>query len=109
MQTVAEHLATALARRGISTAFGIPGGETLSFLEALHSAGFRFVLTRHETAAGLMAEGLHHATGAPGLLVATVGPGAANCPNAVAQASLDRVPLVVVTGNVAASHGGQFT
>lgn len=94
---------------GVKTAFGIPGGETLTLMEALHAAGLRFVLARHETGAGLMAEGLHHATGAPGLLVATVGPGVANCPNAVAQASLDRVPLVVVTGNVATTHGTSFT
>lgn len=109
MSTVAEHLAAALAREGITTGFGIPGGETLWILEALRRAGIRFVLARHETGAGLMAEGHHHATGEPGLLVATVGPGVANCPNAVAQALLDRVPLVVVTGNVATTHGGTFT
>ena len=106
---VAEHLSEALVRAGIRVGFGIPGGETLTLLEAFRKQPIRFVLARHETGAGLMAEGLHHATGAPGLLVATVGPGVANCPNAVAQAALDRVPLVVVTGNVAARHTGAFT
>ncbi|MEN0067839.1 MAG: thiamine pyrophosphate-binding protein [Myxococcota bacterium] len=106
---MAEHLAHALVQAGIRTGFGIPGGETLTLLEALRAAGIRFVLTRHETGAGLLAEGLHHVTGAPGLLVATVGPGVANCPNAVAQAKLDRVPLIVITGNVADHHGVAFT
>jgi len=109
MPCVADTLASALHRAGIHTAFGIPGGETLTLLEALRSVGIRFVLARHETGAGLLAEGLHHADGSPGLLVATVGPGVANCPNAVAQALLDRVPLVVVTGNVADHHGNAFT
>ncbi len=109
MDTVADHLAAALVGCGVTTGFGIPGGETLWLLESLRLNGIRFVLARHETGAGLMAEGLHHATGEPGLLVATVGPGVANCPNAVAQARLDRVPLVVVTGNVADDHDGRFT
>ena len=99
-RTVADALAERLYAAGIRYAFGVPGGEVLTLMGALERAGIRFVLVRHETAGGFMAEGVWHATGAPGLLVATVGPGVANTVNVVANAEQDRVPLVVLTGCV---------
>src|SRR3546814_4313963 len=69
----ADVLARRLYDAGCRWAFGIPGGEVLTFVDALEKAGIRFVLAKHENAAGFMAEGVHHMTGAPGILVATVG------------------------------------
>jgi acetolactate synthase I/II/III large subunit len=97
---VADALARRLYDAGCRWAFGIPGGEVLTFIDALERAGIRFVLAKHENAAGFMAEGVYHMTGAPGILVATVGPGVANALNVAANAEQDRVPLIVVSGCV---------
>ncbi|HEV7257245.1 MAG TPA: thiamine pyrophosphate-binding protein [Bosea sp. (in: a-proteobacteria)] len=96
----ADLLARQLAVAGATHAFGIPGGEVLALVDALEQAGIRFKLARHENAAGFMAEGLWHATGALPVLVATLGPGVANAVNVVANAQQDRVPLIFVTGCV---------
>mgnify|MGYP001998013057 CR=1 FL=1 len=66
----------------------------------MEDAGIKFLLSKHENAAGFMAEGVHHITKAPGLLIATVGPGAANAVNVTVNALQDRVPLIVITGCV---------
>jgi len=106
-------VATLVARRlheaGCRFAFGIPGGEVLHLIDALERAGIRFVLCKHENAGGFMAAGSYHATGAPAVVVATVGPGVANLVNAVADAYLDRVPMIVLTGCVDAADTVGFT
>lgn len=99
----------ALAGAGAMHAFGIPGGEVLALMEGLSAAGIDFVLTKHENAAGFMAEGLWHATGAPGVLVATIGPGVANAINTVANAHQDKVPLIFLTGCVDAAEAETYT
>lgn len=96
--TGADLLAARLAAAGATHAFGIPGGEVLVLVDALERTGIRFLLAKHENAAGFMAEGLWHATGALPVLVATLGPGVANAVNVVANAQQDRVPLVFITG-----------
>ncbi|MCK0166738.1 thiamine pyrophosphate-binding protein [Jannaschia sp. S6380] len=105
--------ADALARRlhaaGCRRAFGMPGGEVLTLLDALGRAGIEFVLCHHENAAGFMAEGAHHVDGAPAILVATVGPGAMNGVNVVANAEQDRVPMIVLTGCVDAAEAENYT
>jgi len=98
--TAAEVIAARLHAAGVRHAFGIPGGEVLALVDALTRAGIAFHLAKHENAAGFMAEGVWHATGAPGVLVATVGPGLANAFNVVANAEQDRVPLIVLSGMV---------
>ena len=85
---------------GVRFAFGIPGGEVLTLIDGLEKAGIRFILSKHENAAGFMAEGVYHITGTPGVLIATVGPGAANAVNVTANALQDRVPMIVITGCV---------
>lgn len=109
MRTGGRIIGDALAAAGATHAFGIPGGEVLALMEGLDSAGIRFVLTKHENAAGFMAEGVWHATGAPGILVATIGPGVANAINTVANAHQDRVPLIFLTGCVDASEAETYT
>ncbi|MEO9684621.1 MAG: thiamine pyrophosphate-binding protein [Tateyamaria sp.] len=105
----ADVLAARLYDAGCRFAFGMPGGEVLTLVDALERAGIRFVLCKHENAAAFMAEGAWHRTGAPGILVATVGPGALNGVNAVANAHQDRVPLIVLAGCVDADEAQTYT
>jgi acetolactate synthase I/II/III large subunit len=74
MMRVADTVARGLAAAGVRHAFGMPGGEVVTLVDALADAGIRFVLARHETAAAIMAAGAAAVTGAPGLLVTTLGP-----------------------------------
>ncbi|MEL7131420.1 MAG: thiamine pyrophosphate-binding protein, partial [Pseudomonadota bacterium] len=105
----ADVLASRLYDAGCRFAFGMPGGEVLTIVDALERAGIRFILCKHENAAAFMAEGTWHRTGAPGILVATVGPGALNGVNAVANAHQDRVPLIVLAGCVDADEAQTYT
>lgn len=109
MTRAADLLARRLYEAGCRHAFGMPGGEVLTLVDALVAAGIRFVLCKHENAAGFMAEGVWHRTGAPGILVSTVGPGAANGVNVVANAMQDRVPLIVLTGCIDADEALTYT
>ncbi len=109
MIRAADALARRLYAEGCRYAFGMPGGEVLTLVDALEAAGIRFVLAKHENAAAFMAEGVYHRTGAPGILVATVGPGALNGVNAVANAHQDRVPLIVLAGAVDADEAQTYT
>lgn len=104
----ADVLARRLYAAGCRHAFGMPGGEVLTLIDALEKAGIRFVLAKHENAAGFMAEGVHHMDGAPAILVATVGPGAMNGVNVIANAEQDRVPLIVLTGCVDAAEAETY-
>lgn len=105
----ADAVAARLAAAGATHAFGIPGGEVLALVDALERAGIRFGLAKHENAAGFMAEGLWHMTGALPVLVATLGPGVANAVNVVANAQQDRVPLIFITGCVDQALAESYT
>ncbi len=109
MTTGADIIGRALAAAGATHAFGIPGGEVLALMQGLDAAGMEFVLVKHENSGGFMAEGLWHMTGALPVLVATLGPGAANAVNVVANAMQDRVPLIFLTGCVDASEAETYT
>lgn len=109
MPTVAEHIAQRLHEAGARHAFGIPGGEVLALMEALDRAGVRFHLVKHETAGGFMADAVARLGGAPGVLVATLGPGVSNLVTAVAHAYLDRTPMVVLTACVDPALGPTYT
>jgi acetolactate synthase-1/2/3 large subunit len=117
MPNGADIIAKRLAAQGCRIAFGMPGGEVLALVEALEKAGIRFQLVKHENAGGFMAEGYWHGQSevepgqpiAPAILVATLGPGAANAANVVANAHQDRVPMMVLTGRVDASEAESYT
>jgi acetolactate synthase-1/2/3 large subunit len=94
-------LRTLLERQGIHTLAGIPGGAILPFYDALHGSGIRHILTRHEQGAGFLAQGMARVTGRAAVCLATSGPGATNLLTAIADAHLDSVPLVAITGQVA--------
>lgn len=106
---IADTVARTLAAAGIRHAFGMPGGEVVTLIDALEAAGIRFVLARHETAAALMAAGAASVTAAPGLLVTTLGPGLANAVNGIADAQQERVPLLVLSGVVEHGLRGRYT
>ncbi len=105
----ADVLARRLYEAGCRHAFGMPGGEVLTLVDALVKAGISFHLAKHENAAGFMGEGIHHSDGAPVILVATLGPGALNGVNVVANAHQDRVPMLVLTGCVDAAEEHSYT
>ncbi|MCA1299147.1 thiamine pyrophosphate-binding protein [Stappia indica] len=114
MTTGADLIAERLAGAGCRHAFGIPGGEVLALMGALADAGIAFHLVKHENAGGFMAEGVWHAEAragkaAPGILLATLGPGVANAVNVVANAWQDRVPLIFLTGCVDAAEAESYT
>ena len=109
-------VAPQLAAQGCRIAFGMPGGEVLAIVEALEKAGIRFQLVKHENAGGFMAEGYAHrqalegdAPLVPAILVATLGPGAANAANVVANAHQDRVPMIMLTGRVDPAEAESYT
>ena len=90
-----------LERQGIRIVSGIPGGANLPLYDALsQSRQIRHVLARHEQGAGFIAQGMARATGMPQVCFATSGPGATNVLTAVADAKLDSIPLICITGQV---------
>ncbi len=90
-----------LERQGIRTIAGIPGGANLPLYDALsRSTRIRHVLTRHEQGAGFLAQGMARVTGRPAVCFATSGPGATNVLTAIADAKLDSIPVICITGQV---------
>ena len=83
---------------------GHPGGEVVDLIEGFRAAGLEFVLTRHEASAGFMADAMAAASGTPGVCVATLGPGATNLVTGIAQAFLDRSPVLAFTGQLPADR-----
>ncbi|MDF9827089.1 acetolactate synthase-1/2/3 large subunit [Ereboglobus sp. PH5-5] len=101
--TGATLLTALLERQEIRQMPGIPGGAILPFYDALHTSPIRHILARHEQGAGFIAQGMARVTGRAATCVATSGPGATNLITAIADARLDSIPLVAITGQVAQS------
>ncbi|CDK25264.1 unnamed protein product [Kuraishia capsulata CBS 1993] len=96
-----------MLRHNVDTVFGYAGGAILPVFDAIyHSPYFKFVLPRHEQGAGHMAEGYARASGKPGVVLVTSGPGATNVITPMADALADGVPMVVFSGQVATSSIG---
>ena len=105
--TGAQSIVRSLEACGVDTVFGIPGGAILPTYDPLmDSTRIRHILVRHEQGAGHAASGYAYATGRVGVCMATSGPGATNLVTAIADANMDSVPLVAVTGQVGASMIG---
>ncbi|MGA0851723.1 MAG: thiamine pyrophosphate-binding protein, partial [Candidatus Nanopelagicaceae bacterium] len=99
--TGAQSLIRSLEEAGVETVFGIPGGAILPAYDPLmDSKKVRHILVRHEQAAGHAAEGYALATGKVGVCMATSGPGATNLVTPIADAHMDSVPMVAITGQV---------
>ncbi len=98
----ASILVESLVRQGVEFVFGYPGGAVLPIYDALFGdERIRHVLVRHEAGAAHAAEGYARSTGKPGVVLVTSGPGATNAVTGIADAFLDSIPLVVITGQVA--------
>ena len=97
-RTGAEALVGTLERLGVEHIFGLPGGAVLPLYDALYGADVRHILVRHEQGAGHAAQGYAAATGKVGVCMATSGPGATNLVTALADANMDSVPMVAITG-----------
>ena len=104
--TGAQALIMALEAQGTEVIFGLPGGAILPVYDPIIDSTIRHVLVRHEQGAGHMAEGYAQATGRPGVAMVTSGPGATNIVTPIANAYMDSIPLVVITGQVASGSIG---
>ena len=98
--TGAQSLVRALESAGVETVFGIPGGAILPAYDPLYDSRIRHILVRHEQGAGHAAQGYAMATGRVGVCIATSGPGATNLVTPIADAHMDSVPIVAITGQV---------
>jgi acetolactate synthase-1/2/3 large subunit len=96
----ADLIVATVKAAGIDRGFGIPSGNVLPLMEAMRKGGVEFVLTAHEGSAGFAADVTGRMTGAPGLCIATLGPGATNLATGVGNAWLDRSPIIAITCNL---------
>jgi acetolactate synthase-1/2/3 large subunit len=111
MTKASDLFVTCLEREGVEYVFGVPGEENLDFLDSLsRSTKIRFILTRHEQAAGFMAATYGRHTGKAGVCLATLGPGATNLVTAAAYAQLGGMPMMMITGQkpIKKSKQGRF-
>lgn len=89
-----------LKREGVDVVFGLPGGVLLPLYDVIYHSGLKHILVRHEQGAAHMADGYARATGKVGVCIATSGPGATNLVTGIANAYMDSVPMVAITGQV---------
>ncbi|MGL5799183.1 MAG: thiamine pyrophosphate-binding protein, partial [Plesiomonas sp.] len=100
-RTGAQWVVEALRAQGVETVFGYPGGAIMPVYDALYDGGVEHLLCRHEQGAAMAAIGYARASGRVGVCIATSGPGATNLITGLADALLDSVPVVAITGQVA--------
>ncbi len=100
MHTTAAAVAKLIADAGIERVFGLPGGEVLVLIDELRRAGVDFVLMRHESNAGIAAAVYGKLRGQPGVVLATLGPGAANLMLPISSAYLDQEPLLAISAQI---------
>ena len=96
-----------LERLGVEVIFGLRGHTVIALLDALGKSRIRFVSTRHEQIAAHAADGYARATGKPGVLLTHLGPGLTNAATGVANAALDSIPMVVISGDVQSYYQGR--
>jgi len=104
--TAAQALVQCLEKEQVELVFGYPGGTILPVYDALHDSAIKHVLVRHEQGAVHAADGYARATGRVGVVVATSGPGATNLVTGIANAYMDSIPLVIITGQVSTGMVG---
>ncbi len=99
-KTGAQILVDSLLAEGVDTIFGYPGGVVLPIYDVLYDSELRHILTRHEQGAAHAADGYARASGKPGVCLATSGPGATNLVTGIANAYMDSIPMLAITGQV---------
>src|SRR5437868_8225810 len=107
--TVAAATAKLLADAGIERVFGLPGGEILVLMDELRRAGVDFVLMRHESNAGIAAAVYGKLRGQPGVVLTTLGPGAANLMLPLSNSYLDQEPLLAISAQVPDDWPASYT
>ncbi len=100
----AELFIRCLENEGVERIFGIPGEENIDVMEVLLDSKIRFITTRHEQGAAFMADVYGRLTGKAGVCLATLGPGATNLVTGIADANMDRAPVVAITGQAATTR-----
>src|SRR5665811_2261055 len=100
----AELFVRCLENEGVTTVYGIPGEENLDVMDALVDSSIEFVTTRHEQGAAFMADVRGRLTGAAGVCLSTLGPGATNLVTGVADANMDGAPVVAIAGQAATTR-----
>ena len=104
--TGAQILIESLLKEGVEVVFGYPGGQMLPIYDALYNSKLKHILVRHEQGAAHMADGFSRATGRVGVCFATSGPGATNLVTGIANAYMDSIPMIAITGQVPTSMIG---
>ena len=105
--TGAEKLIQCLEREGVEYIFGYSGGAAMPIFDALVDSQIKLILVRHEQGASHMADGYARATGKPGVVLVTSGPGATNAVTGLLTAHMDSVPVIVLTGQTITSMLGK--
>lgn len=107
--TVAQEIARFLAHQGVERVYGLPGGEVTHLIAALRNEGLEFVLAHHETGAAHMADADAQLAGRPAVCLCTVGPGATNIVNGIANSYLDRSPVLALIGEFSDADRCEWT
>jgi len=102
--TAAQLFVKCLENEGVEYIFGVPGEENIDVMDALLDSPIKFVTTRHEQGAAFMADVYGRLTGRPGVCLATLGPGATNLITGVADANMDRAPVIAIAGQGATTR-----
>ena len=109
METVADALIEGLQDAGIDVVFGLPGGENVQVLDAIRRKGMRFELVASESSAAFMADATARLGGRPGVCLTTLGPGAVNAVAGIANAYLERAPVLIITSQMPNELGPDYT
>ncbi len=104
--TGAQAVVHILQQQGVKYVFGLPGGAAIPLFDALVDSSIQLILTRHEQGATHMADGFARASGRPGVVLVTSGPGATNTITGILTAKMDSVPMVVLTGQASVKDLG---
>lgn len=107
--SVALRIAETMHAHGVRFAFGIPGNDVLELIRACESVGIRFILVKSEPSAGFMADAVAQLTGNPAACIFALGPGVANGVTGIAGAFLERTPVIILGGEMAANRRGVYT
>ncbi|RKX77827.1 MAG: biosynthetic-type acetolactate synthase large subunit [Spirochaetes bacterium] len=109
LRTGAELIVDIIHQHGVEYIFGVPGGAAIPIFDALHVSPIKCILARHEQGATHMADGFARASGKPGVVMVTSGPGATNTVTGIMTAHMDSVPMIVITGQQTTSNLGLDT
>ncbi|MDZ7837250.1 MAG: thiamine pyrophosphate-binding protein [Actinomycetota bacterium] len=104
--TGAQMIINCLKQEGVEVIFGYPGGKVIPLYDALYDSDIKHILARHEQGAARAADGYARVTGKTGVCVSTSGPGATNLVTGIANAYMDSIPMVAITGQVSTSEIG---